>query len=55
VGDRLIAELREFGRAAGEDEGVSIWAHKLRHLLEAYESESRPLIKLADSGRIIRC
>ncbi|GMF22742.1 unnamed protein product [Phytophthora fragariaefolia] len=53
IGDSLIAELREFGRAAGEDDGVCIWANKLRHQLKSYEDEPRPLMKLADSGRVI--
>ncbi|RLN73234.1 hypothetical protein BBJ28_00024474 [Nothophytophthora sp. Chile5] len=53
LGDHFVWKLREAAQAAEADDTIARFASGLFDQLRAYDRESRLLVKLADTGRIV--
>ncbi|KAL3657631.1 hypothetical protein V7S43_017434 [Phytophthora oleae] len=54
IGDFLIAQLKTSCLNSKNEDILAEWARDLREKLAEYEQESRQLLKLANTGRVIR-
>jgi hypothetical protein len=54
IGDALVYALREAGMSAPDESALSRWIGALVWRLEDYEEETRLLVKLADTGRVVK-
>ncbi|GMF14432.1 unnamed protein product [Phytophthora fragariaefolia] len=54
IGDFLVARLRRATRSAHDQETIGEWGRDLHDQLVEYEEESRLLVKLAHSGRVVQ-
>ncbi|RLN82148.1 hypothetical protein BBJ28_00021190 [Nothophytophthora sp. Chile5] len=53
LGDHLVWKLREAAQAAGDDTTIARLARELCKQLERMDPETRLLVKLADTGRVV--
>ncbi|KAG2772653.1 hypothetical protein PC116_g13037 [Phytophthora cactorum] len=54
IGDSLVSKLQQAARKVVNDKPIAGWSRTLLERIGDYENESRVLVKLADTGRVIQ-